>query len=857
MKKLLPLLAWYLFTHLSQAQVDLSYYLPNVVTYDPKVPTPEEIMGHEVGEWHVTHDKLVYYMKAIADASPRATFMEIGVTHEDRQQFWLIVTSPTHHNRLEEIRQQHVQLTDPAKSGDLDISSMPAVVLQGFSIHGNEASACNAAVLAAYFYAAAQGPLINSILDNTVILIDPAFNPDGVNRFASWVNTHRAKNLVSDPNNIEQNEMWPRGRTNHYNFDLNRDWLMAQQPESRNRVYHFHRWKPNIVTDHHEMGPNSTFFFQPGIPSRKNPNTPDENVRLTTAIAQFHAAALDSIGSLYYSEEDFDDFFYGKGSTFPDVQGAIGILFEQASSRGHSQESDNGILTFPFTIKNQFNTIISTVKAAVALREELLTYQRDFYREALSEAQSNAQKGIVFGSQNDSNRAWELAQLLLRQQINVQQLEDDITVSNTNYPAASSFVVPTDQPQSKMIKAVFETMTTFQDSLFYDISTWTLPLAFNLNYDNLDARQMGSIATKDLALSESPERSTTDDESVLAKSTYAYVVPWDDYYAPKALWQLMEADVRVKVATEPILHEGKRFERGALVIPLGIQTTGADLIYSMLNSLRASLSIPVHSLNTGNTQGVNLGSRTLEILEKPAIAMLVEDGVSSYDAGEIWHLLDNRFDIPISRIPMRIFNRVDLNRYNTLIMANGNYGRISSSKVEEITKWVQKGGRIIAFKGANSWLAAQSLIQLTTNGTPTDTTGRKDYQDLREYRGAQVTGGAIFETDLDTSHPIGFGYEDRSVPVFVNSNLLFQAPKNPYATPLKFTNRPLLSGYVSEENLERIGNKAAVIVSANGRGRIISFSFNPNFRAFWYGTNKLFLNAIFFGNLIESGSAAR
>jgi hypothetical protein len=213
---------------------------------------------------------------------------------------------------------------------------------------------------------------VDSLLNETVILLDPSFNPDGLNRFASWVNTHKSQTLVTDPVSRELNEAWPGGRTNHYWFDLNRDWLYVQHPESQGRIAKFHEWKPNILTDHHEMGSNSTFFFQPGVPSRINPLTPQKNRELTAKIGTFHARYLDKIGSLYFTEEDYDDFYYGKGSTFPDVNGAVGILFEQASSRGHAQETINGVLSFPFTIRNQVTTSFSTLAAARALRTELL-----------------------------------------------------------------------------------------------------------------------------------------------------------------------------------------------------------------------------------------------------------------------------------------------------------------------------------------------------------------------------------------------------------------------------------------------------------------------------------------------------
>ncbi|HYJ37338.1 MAG TPA: M14 family zinc carboxypeptidase, partial [Chitinophagaceae bacterium] len=250
---------------------DLSYYLPDSVTYNPSIPKPKDIIYHEVGEWHVTHDRLVNYMKAVATAAPDRVKLEMmGQTYEGRPQVLLLITSAKNHQRLEEIRQQHVQLTDPSKSASLNIENMPIVVWIGHSIHGNESSGANASLLSAYYLAAAQGKQIDDLLENTVILFDPSFNPDGLQRFSTWVNQHKSKNLVTDPNDREFNEVWPGGRFNHYWFDLNRDWLPAVHVESQNRLRWFHLWKPNILTDHHEQGSNATFFFQPGVPSRVN-----------------------------------------------------------------------------------------------------------------------------------------------------------------------------------------------------------------------------------------------------------------------------------------------------------------------------------------------------------------------------------------------------------------------------------------------------------------------------------------------------------------------------------------------------------------------------------------------------------
>jgi hypothetical protein len=452
---------------ISSAQ-DLSYYLPKNVTYNASIPTPKSVIYHEVGEWHVTHDRLVNYMKAVDAASERVSLQITGFTYEGRPQLALIVTSLKNHQRLEEIRKQHVQLADANNSASLDVNNMPIVVWMGYSIHGNESSGSNASMLSAYYLAAAQGKEIDDLLENTVIILDPSFNPDGLNRFATWANMHKSKTMVSDPNAREFNEVWPGGRFNHYLFDLNRDWLPAQHVESQNRLKLFHDWKPNILTDHHEQGSNATFFFQPGVPSRVNPNTPSMNQQLTASIGKFHAKYLDSIGSLYFTKEGYDDFYYGKGSTFPDIHGAVGILFEQASSRGHAQQTDNGLLTFPFTIRNQFVTSLSTLEAARNLRKEMLNYQRDFYKDVKAEAESFPVKAYVFGDEKDKSKTNVFLDILIRQQVKVYHLKENASIDGKNFKVNSAYVIPTDQPQFKLIKTIFEKTFDYKDSLFYE-----------------------------------------------------------------------------------------------------------------------------------------------------------------------------------------------------------------------------------------------------------------------------------------------------------------------------------------------------------------------------------------------------
>ncbi len=837
MKKILFLLAIVTITNtVAQIEtVDLSYYLPTDVTYDQNIPKPKDIIKHEVGEWHVTHDKLTQYMMALAESSDRITIEDRGTTYEGRPLVLLTITSPSNHNNIETIRKNHLNLTSK-DGGNMEISNMPIVVQQGFSIHGNEPSGSNAALAVAYYLAAAQGPKIDELLKNVIILFDPSYNPDGLQRFSYWANMHKSKNINPDPNDREYDEVWPGGRTNHYWFDMNRDWLPVQLPESRVRIETFHKWMPNILTDHHEMGTNSSFFFQPGIPSRTHPLTPQQNQDLTGEIGTYHAKALDKIGSFYYTEEDYDDFYYGKGSTFPDVNGSIGILFEQASSRGHAQESDNGVLTFPFTIRNQFTAALSTLDAAVGMRTKILKYQQQFYKDAFSQASKGG--AIVFGDEKDPSKAFELAQILQRHGIKFHEIKDDFSSNGKNYKKGASYIIPKNQRQHRLINAMFEKRTTFQDSLFYDISAWTFPLAFNLDYD--ENASLNNVGAEISGLKRNAPKLVTT-------SQYAYLMEWHDYYTPKALNMILSKGLRASVGMTPFTSGGTKYDYGTIMIPAKNQKMSPEEIGELLRQISEETKVTITPVTTGSTMGIDLGSNDFRAIEMPKVALLVGDGMNPYDAGEIWHLFDQRYDMLITKLDVNTLNRTDLSRYTDIIMPTTWGSGLGKNEAEKIKDWVKNGGTLIGYKNAGRFFDSNELLKIDFK-TRKDTATAISFEQRGDYRGAQVIGGAIFETKIDRSHPIAFGYKNETLPTFRNSTLFMEADKNSYNNPIKYTSNPLMSGYISQPNLEDLRNTAMFKMGNLGRGEVIYFTDNTNFRAFWFGTNKLLMNAVFFGN---------
>jgi len=827
MKKLLLLLLFTTFSLFAQ-KTDLSYYLPANTNYNQNIPTPASVIGHEVGEWHVTHDKLVEYMKALAASSDRISIENRGKTYEGRPLLLLTITSPENHKNLENIREKHIEASN---NNAVDVSKNPIVVYQGFSIHGNEPSGSNAALAVAYYLAAADN--IDDLLNNTVILFDPSFNPDGLQRFAYWANTNRSKNVNPDPNDREYSEIWPRGRTNHYQFDMNRDWLPVQLPESTARIASFHKWLPNILTDHHEMGSNSSFFFQPGIPSRTNPSTPQMNQDLTKEIATYHAKALDKIGSMYYSEESFDDFYYGKGSTFPDINGSIGILFEQASSRGHAQETDNGILTFAFTIRNQFTAALSTLEAAKNMRVKILQYQQDFYQESRN---SGSNKAIVFGDEKDAAKSFHLAEVMKKQHIKIHEVKEDFTENGKTFKKGYSYIVPMNQKNQRLVKAMFQVKTKFQDSLFYDVSAWTFNHSFGVDFaENVSISKAGNEIT-DLKMNAG---------NVSFKSDYGYLMPWNEFYAPKALNTIMQKGLRAKVSMKNFKNGGNSYEYGTIFIPVQNQELNAAEMYQFLNTVAAESHVQIAGVTTGLNDGIDLGSNNFSSITKPKVAMIVGDGVTGNDSGEIWHLFDQRFDMHLTRLDTRDFNRMDIAKYTHIVIPSS---RLEKAAVEKLKTWVQNGGIIVGYKNTASWLASNKMISLNFESQKRDSIKNVSFENRSLKSGAQVIGGAIFEANIDRSHPVNFGYKNDKLALFRNSTMFITADKNSYNNPIQYTSNPLLSGYISKENAKVIPNTVPFKAQRFGRGKVIVFTDNTNFRAFWFGTNKLLMNTIFFGD---------
>jgi hypothetical protein len=820
-------------------------YLPNDTQYKVGVTTPTQALGASVGEWHARHDQIANYMQLLAAQSDRVSLVETGRTHENRPLHLLAFSSAKNQQNLAAIQARHIQ--NLGQSADKDD---PLIIWMGYSVHGDEPSGSNAALLIAYYLAAGESESIDKLLDDNVVLLDPSLNPDGLSRFAQWANMHKGKNPVSDPNHREHRQAWPSGRTNHYWFDLNRDWLLLTHPESRARIKQFHQWRPHVLTDFHEMGTNSTYFFQPGIASRKNPWTPLKNVELTAALGDFHAAALDKTKQLYFTQESFDDFYYGKGSTYPDAHGSIGILFEQASSRGHIQDSVNGTLKFSDTIQNQVTTSLSTFAGALANKQALLDYQVDFAKKTKNLIKDDDFDGYILNEKFDQARFSKMLEILSAHQIQYFPLSKDVKVDRQIFDTVNSMFVPLDQPQYRLIKSLFSTRKSFDDNTFYDVSNWNLPLAFNIQYQAVKRQPKLDKLTLKKPTTVYPE---------LLPGAYAYAFSWKNYQAPKLLQRLLANNVKVKLAGEAFFAQtaqgGMSFAAGAVIVPIALEQP--ENLLEIIEKQNTDLNIAIHSVTSGLTQqGIDLGSRKMLNITQPKVLLVGGRGTSQYELGEVWHYLDQHIDMPVSITDLDQLSKLSLDSYSHMIWVEGMYKEVPEETVSKIEVWLNKGGVLIGQKSAASWFSDNKWLKANFKSNNEinlafETTGMT-YKNQEALKAKKRIAGAVFETQLDVSHPLAFGYTSSTLPMFRNSALVMRLPDKPFITVASYVKSPLMAGYSADELQQLIGGSAAIVSHNFGKGKVVGFATNINFRGVWYGTSRLMSNAIFMAGFINA-----
>lgn len=863
-------------------------FLPGT-TYDNEVPTLKQVVGHDWAQKISSYPEIVRYIEALASASDNVHIETYGKSWEGRALYYLVIGSKSNLERLDEIKQQRRKLRDPriTTRDEVDeiIESIPSITWLAYGVHGDEISSCDAALFMAYHLVAAKdNELTKSILSNSLVIIDPTQNPDGRQRFINHFRTARGRWPDGSPSSLEHNQPWPGGRMNHYLFDLNRDWVAQTQPETQGKTKAFMQWQPEIYVDLHEMGGNSTYFFPPwAVPV--NPNLTDGQRHWIDIIGKNDARWFDDMGFDYFTGEVFDEFYPGYGSTWPLFQGAIGMTYEQASSRGLLYDRDDEtLLLYRDGVQHHFIASLATAETGAKHRKELLRYVYEHRATGLAEGSKETVKEYILPPGVDPNRTAKLAALLMAQGIEVHRADKPFSNEKvrdfhggeleTKLFEAGSFIVSLAQPDMRIAKTLLDPHTPMEEEFIreqlrrhglrlrdqiYDVTAWSLPLLFDVEAYTSEEASAGSFKL----LMEQP-KSTGQLHGNIAK--VAYLIPWGSHTAAQALAELLREDVRVHVSDKQFTNDGNKFPRGSLIIKVKDNDKG---LRKNLAEIAKRIGVDIFATDTGwVTEGVNFGSGEVHFVKKPKVAMAYDIPTSPYSAGAARFVLEQQYGYPVTVIKTDSIARADLTKFNVLILpSGGGYTRaLGTNGVRRIKDWVRDGGTLITIGGATIWLTEKDVGLLATEQkqrTKPKANKSKESDDESEEEKQETfeeaiqpkteppssTPGAIMRVKLDPEHWLSTGY-DGDTNVLVNSRNILKLVTLDQGRNVGYfaeADKLLVSGFTWPDVEKMLPTKAFLIHQPLGRGHIIAFTEEPNFRAYTYGLNLLFLNAVFFG----------
>jgi len=857
---------------------------------DPSVPSPAELLGAPLGARFTHHARILDYLERLAAASPRVATWQYGETYEGRPLTLVAISAPDNIARLDEIRSEHLELADPrglaADERQRLLAETPVVVWLAYGVHGNESSSAEAAMAAAYVLAAAGGAW-DELLADTIVIIDPLVNPDGRERYVASFEQRRGRTPDAAPAAAEHWEPWPGGRQNHYMIDLNRDWAWASQTETRARLAAYRRWEPQVFVDYHEMFAESSYFFPPAA-EPVNPYLDQRTVGWLDVFGRANAGAFDRQGWPYFKAESFDLFYPGYGDAYPAFRGAVGMTYEMA---GHGRAGlvmelrDGTLLTLSDRIARHTTTSLSTVRTAAAHRRALL---EDFIA---SRADAAARRGPAFLWPGDAPEAGTLAALLERHGIEVGRLasptrlavrplraDPDTRTADRTF-AAGTYVVDAGQPLGNLVQTLLGRSARIDDAYlerqrdrlernvgteFYDITAWSLPLAFNLEtwvapqppadlggrLGDASPRAAGLIEPVPMDGSTAPEANGPGVGFLVRPSGL------DGYRFASAL---LREGVDFRVALRSFALDGEDYPAGTLFIPrLGNEekVTGqgpepAETLDQMVDRLSGATGTVARRAPTFYTsRGVSLGSDRVPNVKPPRVGILSGSGTSPTSFGYLWHLLDQQVELPHSRIDLERLGAVDLESFDTLILPEGwGYAdALGGTTGDKIVRWVRDGGVLVAVGSAQRWLRERELTAVERWEPDTE----DDDGDTLAGRAIQ-TPGAIVATELETEHPLGLGVPTPP-PVLVTGATVLLPTGDPQVDVLEVVDEnPILAGVAWPEAVERLSGSLLTSVERQGRGMVVLFAQEPDFRLFWRGTAPLFLNAVVYGPTLTGG----
>ncbi len=812
-----------------------------------QVKSPEAFLGYKIGTRYTPHYRIVQYFQHLAKEAPQQLKLEqYGETNEGRPLLLASIASSQNMANLDAIRTNNLRLANATRDKAAPNENAPAIVWLSYNVHGNETSSSEAAMLTAYELINPSNTKAQQWLQNTVVLIDPCLNPDGRDRYVNWYTTVIGQTINPEPIAREHREPWPGGRSNHYNFDLNRDWAWQTQKESQHRLKVYNTWLPQVHVDFHEQGVNEPYYFAPAAEPFHEVITPWQR-EFQTMIGKNHARYFDKEGWLYFTKERFDLFYPSYGDTYPTYHGAIGMTYEQGGIRAGLGiiNEDGDTLTLVDRAQHHFTTGMSTVEITSQHAAKVVKEFRNYFTNVLGKPAGEFKSWVI---KNDgTDRVSRLLSLLDKNLIDW-SYASSANYSGLNYftgksesfkAEAGDIVINLNQPKGNFIKVLFERNSAITDSATYDITAWSMPYVYGLkaygvsNY--ITATTKTSPGIRDIAVE---------------PNAYAYAIKWDGLNSAKFLAGAIQKGLKVRTVQQPFQSGSQTFDKGSLLVTKAANS-GKDLL-KVVQEIAAATQSQLYSIPSGFVdKGYDFGSSNVRIINVPKVALLAGESISSLGFGELWHFFDTQLKYPVTVMSAADFIREGMNKVDVLILPDGNYDFFSRKEVnEDLKAWVRRGGKIIAMENAVAQMARADWGIKLKDADEKKPEGKADYSVLKKFENRErdwlknSMPGSIFRLELDNSHPLGFGYPDYYYSLKQDGNLYeFFKEDGWNVGVIKRDN--YVSGFAGTDIRPKLNDALLIGAQDMGRGQVIYFADNPIFRSFWENGKLLLCNALF------------
>ena len=835
MKKLIPLFLFVAVTISSRAQLK----------------SPQDFLGYSLGERYTPHWKIVSYFEYVAgQQNKKVKLIEYGRTAENRPLIAVFIASEKNLENLESIRMNNLRLANIARDRMAPDENAPAIVWMSYNVHGNETSSSEAAMQTLFSLVDPSNKQSAEWLNKTVVVIDPCINPDGRDRYVNWFTSVKGKNPNATMYAREHREPWPGGRTNHYYFDLNRDWVWQTQVETQARMKLYLNWMPQVHVDYHEQGIEEPYYFPPAAEPYHEVITPWQR-EFQQMIGKNHAKYFDQNGWLYFTKLRFDLLYPSYGDTYPIYSGAIGMTYEQGGiGAGLAAFTSSGdSLTLRQRIDHHFTTGMSTVELSALQATKLVKEYRQFFNKAVQEGYGNYKSFVIKYKTEDDQRIRQLLHLLDVNDIRYETGSGSAVGYNYQTGKQENFtmnpkdvVVSVLQPRSAMVKVLFEPQTYVSDSATYDITAWSLPYAYGLTA-YASTQKIKSSGSYNLAAL--PQNTGED--------VYGYVIRWEGVQSAKAAGLLLNKGILLRYNEQPFVVNGKQFDRGSVIILKTGNQHDAENLASIVKESCDSAGVFAEPITTGLVEkGDDLGSDRIHEMNFKQVVLLTGDGVNANAAGAVWHFFDQELEYPVTLVNTSDFQRINWENTDVIIMSDGWYGFLNDKEQsEKLRSWVDRGGKIIAIDGGTIALSRLDWgLKLKKNETNTDKNENfesllKTYENRERDELKDMTAGSVYQVELDQTHPLAFGYGKTYFTLKQDGRLFELIKENGWNVGV-IKKGALRAGFVGSNLKSKIQDGLLFGEQLLGNGKIVYLTDDVLFRSFWQNGKLMLCNALMF-----------